>query len=137
MGRKRRKQPPPPETPKEYSVQATPYVIRDLGWKRIKVMAEAVYPGFTATDFRPLVFGPSGETTCLDALGNDTPLKVFYGQLHEFQGMTFHDPNKVVMIAPYLDKDRIKVLYFKWADETLYDSFCANDGQNRVWNNRE
>lgn len=117
----------------DYSVQATPFIIRDLGWDFIKELAFQVYPKFSNADFRPLIFGPKG-TFCLDAFGEDTKIKVFYASLNEF---TDSKSNRVLMISPYLDKDGIKVLYFKWADETLYDSFCVPDGQNRVWDNRE
>jgi len=115
------------------SIQATPFIIRDLGWDFIKELAFQVYPKFDKADFRPLIFGPKG-TYCLDAFGEDAKIKVFYAMLSEF---TDSDSNRVLMISPYLDKDGIKVLYFKWAEETLYDSFCVPDGQNRVWDNRE
>lgn len=119
---------------KEYSVQATPFTIRDLGWKFLTDLAEGVYPKFQAVDFRPLVFRVDG-TTVMDAKGKDEPVMVFFAQLKEFTDAV--DDERVLMIVPYLDTEGIKVLYFKWAEETIYDSFSVPDGQNRSWNNQE
>jgi hypothetical protein len=109
----------------EYSVQATPFIIRDLGWKFIKELAAQAYPLFEDGQFRRLVFGSQG-TQVLDTVDPDK-IKVIFAQIED----------RAVMIAPYRDEEGIKVLYFKWVEETLYDSFCVPDGQNRVWDNRE
>lgn len=134
MGSKNR--PKQTEPLKEFSVQATPMIIRDLGWDFLTSLAEAAYPKFEDKEFRPLRFMPDG-TTRMD-IGDNNPdqsIRVFFGMMSEFTD----DPNdaRKLMIVPYRDKEGIKVLYFKWAEETIYDSFSVPDGQNRVWDNRE
>jgi hypothetical protein len=123
---------------KEYSVQATPFMIRDLGWEVLKHLAEATYPGFNDKDFRPLVFRPDGSCGVDGrrdpASEQGDAVKVFFASLSEIPELK---TDRVVMIIPYRDGEGIKVLYFKWAEETLYDSFAAPDGQNRVWDNKE
>lgn len=133
MSRHHRPKPLEKKELKEYSVQATPFAIRDLGWDFLTTLAEAVYPKFEDKEFRPLIFRLDG-TTVLDALGQNEPIKVFYAPLKEFTDV---DSDQTLMIVPYRDKEGIKVLYFKWAEETIYDSFSVPDGQNRVWDNRE
>ncbi len=108
----------------DYDVQSTPFVLRDLGWDLIKELAATTRPGFQNEDFRHLVFSESGATG-LD--GRDENVKCIFAPVGD----------KALMIVPYLDSKGVKVLYFKWADETLYDSFSVPDGQNRVWDNRE
>ena len=131
---RRIQQPEKQATLKEYSVQATPLILRDLGWEFVTELAEAVWPKFVPADFRPLIFGRDGTTTVADAQGTDFPVKVFFAALSEFTDV----PNdRALMIVPYTDKEGIKVLYFKWADETFYDSFSVPDGQNRIWDNKE
>lgn len=135
-------QPQPYATPLAYSIQVTPQVLRDLAaaskhlpggaWDFIKTLAEGVYPSFTDKDFRPLIMGTNGVPRC-DGLGPDDKVKVFMASLAGIENC----PDRAIMIVPYLDKDKIKVLYFKWTDETFYDSFTVPDGQNRVWKNEE
>jgi hypothetical protein len=126
------------ESLKEYSVQATPYMIRDLGWKFLNALAEACYPSFTPKDFRPLVFGPRGVEGVdphRDPSGErGEAVRVFIACLKD---ITDCPDDRAVMIVPYLDKEGIRVLYFKWVEETLEDSFTASDGQNRVWKDKE
>lgn len=123
---------------KEYSVQATPFMIRDLGWEVLKHLAEAAYPGFEDKDFRPLVFKNDGtcgvDGTRDPAKEHGDSVRVFFASLSEIPELK---TDRAVMIVPYRDGEGIKVLYFKWADETFYDSFAAPDGQNRVWDNKE
>jgi len=74
----------------------------------------------------------NGVTRC-EGLGPDEAVKVFMASVASIKGC----PDRTLMIVPYRDKDNIKVLYFKWTDETLLDSFTAPDGQNRMWKNEE
>ena len=124
--------------PKEYSVQATPFMIRDLGWKFLKDLAEACYPFFRDKDFRPLVFGPRGvegvDTRRDTASEQGDAVRVFIACLKDISDCP---DDRAVMIVPYRDKEGIKVLYFKWVDESLEDSFTVPDGQNRMWSNKE
>lgn len=94
---------------------------------------ESVYPKFEDKYFRSLLFTPDGRTM-VDGLNVDVPIKVFYASLKEF---TDSPSDRVLMITTYRDPQGVKILYFKWADKTLYDSFAVPDGQNRVWENRE
>lgn len=142
MNRRKQNAPKPQESPRAYSIQATPLVLRDLGeaskhlpggsWDFLKTLAEGVFPTFENADFRQLVFQPDGTTYC-EGLGPTESVKVFMTSLASIAGC----PDRTLMIVPYRDKDNIKVLYFKWEDETLYDSFSVPDGQNRAWKNQE
>ena len=123
--RKKKWTPEPVKELKEYSVQATPLILRSLGWPFIEALAAQAYPGWKDADFQPLIKTP--DSYQLNT--GDGSVKVFFGDLSEVEGGT----DRKLMIVPYRDDAGIKVLYFKWADESFYDSFSVPDGQNRIW----
>lgn len=112
----------------DYSVQATPLVIRDLGWDTLREISKQAYKSFDEGEFMPLVVRDGGWK--IDTK-NDT-MNVFIILIRE---PTDKAPGRSLMVFPYRDTVGIRVLYCKWTDETLEDSVAVPDGQNKVLNN--
>lgn len=105
----------------DYEIQATPMTIRDLGWEFLQDVCAEARPSFVDDDFRPLRHNPDGSSVP----GFDGRAKVMIADLSD-AGLGR------MLVVPYLDDKKTKVLYCKYETETFLDSVSAPDGMNKV-----